>query len=82
MPTIGMKIVSGSSPTPDINLPPVTTVKVGDPVLFIWHLPTSSGKCARMNPNDYPAGTTHPPFQICTASAFGTAQLRTSEALG
>jgi len=42
MPTVNMKIVSGSSPTPDLAFPPVTTVKVGDPLTFVWHLPAPS----------------------------------------
>src|SRR4051794_21345756 len=46
MPTVGMKIISASNPNPipDLNAPAVTTVKVGDPVLFVWHLPSVSSK--------------------------------------
>lgn len=40
MPNIGMKIITGSVPDPQAR--PVSLVKVGDPVLFVWYLPAPS----------------------------------------
>uniref|UniRef100_A0A915KKQ7 ZP domain-containing protein n=1 Tax=Romanomermis culicivorax TaxID=13658 RepID=A0A915KKQ7_ROMCU len=40
MPSIAMKIISGKVPNP--QLPEVSVVRVGDPLLFLWYLPARS----------------------------------------
>lgn len=40
MPNIGMKIIKGNVPDPQGQQ--VSLVKVGDPVLFVWYLPSPS----------------------------------------
>lgn len=43
MPSVSLKIVSGRVPDPSVEA--AGTVRVGDPLMFIWYLPIASGEC-------------------------------------